>query len=67
MLSEKEKIEMLLDARSKERARAFRKGRLTLDRPVSFDEYLTFLNQVQEIFGPFQVSQNRTETSRNKL
>lgn len=67
MLSEKHKKEMLADARSKERAEAFRRGREQDSRRVSLDEYMMFLESVQKVFGPFPVSGKPTETGRNRL
>lgn len=58
---------MLDDARSAERARSFRYGRDAGDGRMSFDEYISFLDEVQEIFGPFSMSRQHTETAENRL
>ena len=65
-LSEEEKKEMLEDGKSIKRRDDFRFGR-TLNGEISFDEYLHFLNDVQEIFSPFPVSRKPTITKYNKL
>ena len=67
MLSEQEKQEMLEDGRSSSRREHFRAGRRRLKSSISFDEYLAFLNSLQEIFSPFKVSRKRMSTQHNKL
>ncbi len=67
MLNNEEKKEMLEDAKSKKRQRNFRfaKEKNIIKQP--FDEYILFLNSVQEIFGPFKISADSTATKSNKL
>ncbi|MEJ2744238.1 MAG: hypothetical protein P8123_00890 [bacterium] len=66
MLSPTEKREMLEDAMSETRRRNFREGRratLEFDRRQndrSLDSYIQFLQDVQEIFGPFKISLRKT-------
>ena len=66
MLSNEEKKEMLEDARNLKRRDAFRRAQAAHPK-LSFDEYLLFLNNVQEIFSPFSVSRKSTITKYNKL
>lgn len=63
MLSEKEKKEMLEDAYNPQIRNAFQEAeRKYLDwlknHPGyrSLDNYITFLNSIQKIFGPFPIS-----------
>jgi hypothetical protein len=68
MLSEQEKREMLEDARSKERRDNFRFAKDKIKEvPLSLDEYIKFLNDIQKIFGPFPISYKPTPTKFNKL
>lgn len=66
MLSPIEKREMLEDAASESRRRNFREGRrasLEFDGNQdarSLDSYIQFLQDVQEIFGPFKISRRKT-------
>lgn len=68
MLSEEEKREMIEDGLSVERRENFRcltEGRLSGSR--SIDEYLEFLQSLQKIFGPFEISREKMVTLFNKL
>lgn len=67
MLSEEEKREMLEDAESAKRRENFRVGRERPSPPESLDEYISFLQSVQKLFGPFKISQQPTIASANKL
>lgn len=67
MLTEEEKREMLEDSRSIKRRDDFRAALETGKNNLSLDEYLLFLNQLQEIFSPFKVSRDITITKDNKL
>ncbi len=68
MLSEQEKREMLQDARSKERRDSFRFAKDKIkEKPLTLDEYIKFLNDIQKIFGPFPISRKPTPTKFNKL
>lgn len=68
MLSEKAKREMLEDSRSKKRRDDFRFANEKYPpQPLSFDEYLSFLDSIQKIFGPFKISTKPTLTKFNKL
>lgn len=67
MLSSQEKLEMLEDGRSELRRDHFRLTRGSNVDFLSFDEYLLFLNQVQVIFSPFEISPSITPTKLNKL
>jgi hypothetical protein len=65
MLTKEEKKEMLEDAKSASRRQDFRVAKA--GGSVSFDQYLNFLNNVQDIFGSFKESRQPTKTSLNKL
>ncbi|MBU1870105.1 MAG: hypothetical protein KJ818_06520 [Candidatus Omnitrophica bacterium] len=66
MLSEEEKREMLEDALSKARRDDFRlAGRDS--KGISFDSYLSFLNNIQKVFSAFQISRYRALTELNKF
>ena len=67
MLSKEEKLEMLEDARSEARRDHFRFAGRKVSNLSSFDEYLVFLNSVQKIFAPFNISRHPTVTRLNKL
>lgn len=67
MLSSQEKKEMLGDGKSQSRRDHFRFARSKDNDNLSFDDYLTFLNQVQEIFSPFEVSRSVTPAKLNRL
>ena len=66
MLSEREKREMLEDARSKTRRDDFSaaSGKFV---NISFDEYLAALDDLQKVFSPFKTPTNITPTRLNKL
>lgn len=65
MLTKEEKREMLEDAKNMTRRQDFRA--LRGKDFISFDQYLIFLNDIQEIFGPFKESRQATKTSLNKF
>ena len=67
MLSKEEKKEMLEDARDQKRKINFRQGKKYASNSISFDEYISFLDGVQKIFGPFKLSRKPTITKFNKL
>lgn len=67
MLSEEEKREMLEDAMSEKRRQAFRSSRGREPVSYSIDEYISFLDSVQKIFGPFKISGKPTIAKFNKL
>lgn len=67
MLSEEEKKEMIEDALDISRRDSFRFSRKNRVSNMSFDKYLTFLNDVQHIFMPFRCSNKITKTELNKL
>jgi len=67
MFSKEEKQEMLEDAKSKKRRDNFRFGKDKNNDNLSFDDYLTFLNQVQEIFSPFEISHSITLAKLNRI
>ena len=67
MLSHEEKKEMLKDAKSKRRRNLFRAKNLEEKAAMSLDEYISFLNSVQEIFSPFRTSFRPTPTASNML
>ncbi len=67
MLSEQEKKEIQEDGRSIKRRNNFRSGKVDSCKEMSFDEYLSFLDSVQYIFSPFEVSKKPTITKFNKL
>jgi hypothetical protein len=65
MLTKEEKKEMLEDAKNKARRQDFRA--LKSKDLISFDQYLIFLNNIQEIFGTLEASRQPTKTSLNKF
>jgi len=65
VLTKEEKKEMLEDAKSAARCQDFRTAK-GMDY-LSFDQYLVFLNNIQDIFGSFKESRQSTKTSLNKL
>ena len=67
MLSEREKKEILEDAQNKSRRQNFRFAKEKHTAAISFEEYLVFLDNLQQIFSPFVVSQHKTITRFNKL
>ena len=67
MLSDKEKEEMLKDSKSKSRRDNFRFAKEKNFTNISFDDYLVFLNNVQKIFAPFEISRRITVTRLNKI
>ena len=67
MLSEQEKKEMLEDGKSSLRREHFRAGMRRGKSRISLDEYLAFLNGLQEIFSPFKAWRRRLPTQHNKL
>jgi len=68
MLSNKEKEEMLEDAKSAERRARFRFAKSkNQNRNLTIDEYLLFLNNIQKIFTPFKILRSATSTKKNKL
>ena len=66
MLSDEEKKEMIEDGKNLKRRDAFRKAQ-AIHTELSLDEYLLFLNNIQEVFSPFPVSRKPTITAYNKL
>lgn len=67
MLSKEENKEMLEDALSKSRRDDFRfASELRMDK-CSIDDFLTFLNSVQEVFTSFKPSNKPVMTKLNKL
>ena len=67
MLSNREKKELLEDAKSTRRRNDFRLGRESFGKTDSIDEYFKFLQNIQDIFAPFDISTNPTITKFNKL
>ena len=67
MLSRQEKEEMLADARDTKRRDDFRRCRRLNSRPLSFEEYLKFLNDIQRLFAPFALCRRPMITVKNKL
>lgn len=67
MLSEEEKKEMIEDAASEVRRKHFRAVKRSADESSSLDEYLFFLQSIQEIFEPFAIPRQPTLTKLNKL
>lgn len=67
MLSKEEKQEMLKDARSQSRRKAFSFDRLKKNPTLKFEDYLDLLNDIQNIFAPFIISKRITITKSNKL
>lgn len=67
MLSNKEKREMLKDAKSTSRRDDFKFAASCYFKAISFDDYLGFLNDVQKIFAPFKISHEITAVKLNKL
>ena len=67
MLSNEEKQEMLIDAKSDRRRSDFRSGAPSGIPRGSIDEYIDFLDSVQKIFSPFKISTKPTLAKFNKL
>ncbi len=68
MLSEREKKEFVKDGSSLKRRNDFSMAKLKAQHiPSSLDEYIRFLNEMQQIFGPFACSKKKTVTTFNKL
>lgn len=67
MLSDEEKKEMLEDARSIARRDDFRMTRNVFDQPISLDEYISYLEGIQKVFGPFPISHKPTVATNNRL
>jgi len=67
-LTPEEKREMLADGLDQKRGEDFRTAlRMRPKKRMTFDEYLAFLNDVQEVFGAFHRSRKPTITKRNRL
>ena len=66
MLSEQDKKDMLADARDQGRRKAFADARARSIKPIPWDEYLKFCQQVQTFFG-FEAKPHKTEGSHFKL
>lgn len=67
MLSNEEKKEILEDGRNMVRRNNFGFTKKTDTVNISFDDYLIFLNDIQQIFSPFEISHEITLTRKNKL
>ena len=67
MLSDEENKEMLEDALSKSRRDDFRFASELRMNKCSIDDFLTFLNSVQEVFSSFKPSNKPVMTKLNKL
>jgi len=68
MLDPEMKREMLEDAANLKRREDFRQGRLKGAKQIlSLDEYLNFLEGVQEVFPHTEISRKPTLTHANRL
>ena len=67
MLSDKQKEEMLKDSESALRREYFRAADKRENKILSIDEYLSFLEEVQRVFKPFEISGRLTVTKHNRL
>ncbi len=67
MLSEEEKKEMLEDGKSESRRNNFRFAREKFKDNISFEEYLLFLNNIQQLIPQLEGSSRATITRLNKL
>mgnify|MGYP001586515424 FL=1 len=67
MLSKEENKEMLEDSLSKSRRDDFRFASELRMNKCSIDDFLTFLNSVQEVFSSFKPSNKPVMTKLNKL
>jgi hypothetical protein len=68
MLDPEMKREMLEDAADLKRREDFRQGRLkSVKQTSSLDDYLDFLEGVQEAFPPKSISRKPTLTHANRL
>ena len=67
MLSNEERKELLEDAKSAKRRSNFRLARTSFGKTNSIDEYFQFLQNIQDIFTPFDIPTNPTITKFNKL
>jgi hypothetical protein len=67
MLSDDEKKEMLADAQSESRRKAFAQARSqVINKPISWAEYISFLKSVQNLF-PQQKTLHKIEGKLFKL
>ena len=66
MLTKEEKKEMLVDAMNADRRNDFKVAK-AYRGIVSMDDYIKFLDDIQIIFGPFQLSKQPTPSHNNKL
>ncbi|MDA3787432.1 MAG: hypothetical protein PF503_02900 [Desulfobacula sp.] len=68
MLTEEEKREMIQDAGRISRRDDFRRSKETLvNRYVSLDAYIQFVDDIQTINGPFTISRTPTPEYNYKL
>ena len=68
MLTKKEKKEMLHDSRKINRKYDFRKSKnISVNKYVSLDSYIQFVDDIQQINGPFKISKAPTREHNNKL
>ena len=68
MLSNKEKEELLEDARSLKRRKEFAYSKkMGRKDSRSLDEFIRFLMSIQRVFSPFVISRKETTTRLNKL
>lgn len=61
---------MLEDAQNDAIRRDFQISRekcRALEKPMTLDEYIDFLQGIQEVFGPFEISRKPTPTKKNLL
>ena len=67
MLTKEEKEELLLDGRSAKRRDEFSRAREALKAGRPLDEYVSFLDAVQKVFRPPEVSRKETSAKLNRL
>ncbi len=70
MLTEEEKAEMLADAGSASRRADFRAAQAaaaSYTGGTSLDRHIRFLDDIQAVFGPFDVSEKPVPAHNNKL
>ena len=68
MLTKEEKKEMIADAMNTSRRDNFRAAKTkTSSISVSLDDYIHFLDDIQELYGSFKPSKNPIPSHNNKL
>ena len=67
MFKKSDRKDMLKDAHSSQRKKNFRIAGKEGIKLSSMDEYISFLEETQKVFGNFPVSKHITKSAKNKL